>query len=122
LLGLGLDLRLAGTPALSLRRLLLLAGQLQADPASAVFRTLNPDHATWTPTVQLLAAVRNAVEIANWQRTEDATKRPAKNMPEPLYPPWVTPPGRERFGTARMTFAEVDDWMKGVAPGWQASS
>lgn len=60
----------------------------------------------------------NALRIANWQRTEDATRKSPRNFPEPLMPPGVEQEGGvqiERFGGTRMSIAETDEWL-----GWGA--
>jgi hypothetical protein len=38
----------------------------------------------WTTTDYLLAHVVDGIRINNWQRTEGATKRPPRGMPDPF--------------------------------------
>lgn len=50
-------------------------------PGSAVYHLLEKG---WTTTDYLLAHVVDSVRITNWQKTEGATKRPPRNMPDPF--------------------------------------
>lgn len=50
-------------------------------PGSAVYHLLEKG---WTTTDYLLAHVVDSVRITNWQKTEGATKRPPRGMPDPF--------------------------------------
>lgn len=52
-----------------------------APPGTAVFHAVEKG---WTTTDYLLAHVIDGVRINNWQRTEAATKKPPRNIPEPF--------------------------------------
>lgn len=65
-------------------------------PNTAVFHAFEKG---WTTSDYLLAHLIDGVRITNWQRTEGATKRPPRNIPEPF----------PRPGTATKDTAEVGD-------------
>lgn len=52
-----------------------------APPGTAVFHALERG---WTTSDYLLAHVIDGLRINNWQRTEGATKRPPRGVPEPF--------------------------------------
>lgn len=79
---------------------------------------MSPDHAAWPLPVQLLAKLVNTNRDLVWLQTDDATKKPPKNRPEPILPPWQEPApdpngDSKTFGNARMTLDETKDWL-----GW----
>lgn len=115
---LGIDVRQVGTPVLTWRRLRLFVHQLAEDRSTNLWRELAGEWADWTPAQQVRAAMVNALRVANWQRTEDATKKAPQHYPEPLLPPGVELDNEnrqvERFGSTRMTFEETDAWL-----GWK---
>lgn len=50
-------------------------------PGTAVFHALEKG---WTTTDYLLAHVIDGIRINNWQRTEGATKKPPRGVPDPF--------------------------------------
>lgn len=50
-------------------------------PGTAVFHALEKG---WSTTDYLLAHVIDGIRINNWQRTEGATKKPPRNIPDPF--------------------------------------
>lgn len=52
-----------------------------APPQSAIFHAFEKG---WNTTDYLLAHVIDALRVGLWQNTEDAQKRPAKNLPDPF--------------------------------------
>lgn len=88
------------------------------DRASNLWRELAGEWADWTPDQQMRVAMVNALRIANWQRTDDATKRSPRRFPDPLLPPGVELDNDnrqvEKFGGARMAINEADKWL-----GWE---
>lgn len=50
-------------------------------PGTAVFHAIEKG---WTTTDYLLAHVIDGIRVNNWQRTEGATKRPPRDVPEPF--------------------------------------
>lgn len=66
--------------------------------------------------MELLAQAVNALNDLRWFQSEDGTKKPPRNRPELILPPWQKPPvdpGKETFGNARMTLEETRAWL-----GW----
>lgn len=50
-------------------------------PGTAVFHSLEKG---WTTTDYLLAHVIDGIRVNNWQRTEGATKKPPRGIPDPF--------------------------------------
>lgn len=112
-----IDVRDLGTPALTWRRALVLVAQMSTDRSSNLWRKLAGEWADWTAQDQIQVASLNALRIANWQRTDDATKRNPRYFPEALLPPGVSVDQQnrqvEKFGKSRMTVSEANEWL-----GW----
>lgn len=96
----------------------MLISKTAVDRSTTLWRELAGELADWTPDQVARVSMLNALRIANWQRTEDATKRSPRHFPEPLLPPGVERDDDnrqiEKFGSTRMTFAEADKWL-----GWK---
>lgn len=85
----GADLRDFYTGRMSMRRLSVLVSQLP--PEAATNRSiLGREAAAWSTADHLLAAAVDALNVANWQRTEDGQK--GRNAPKPLRRPTDPPP------------------------------
>ncbi|SPT53802.1 Uncharacterised protein [Actinomyces bovis] len=84
LLTIGLHLEDLGTPALSWRHLLVLL--MRAPRTSAYAREVHGEDALWGLSEQLLAAVLDALNIANWQRSNTGRQIPSPR-PEPVSRP-----------------------------------
>lgn len=78
-------------------------------PTAALWRAIDPD-AMWavSPDALLLAALVDAVQIGNWQRSGDKHAR----KPEPIPRPGLRPDS-ESYGSDQMTREETADWL-----GW----
>lgn len=71
----------------------------------------------WSITDHLLAAVADAVSVANWQRASNAT---AANRPKPIPRPGHEDQptnGEETLGKGSHSFAEIDELLPGVEKG-----
>jgi hypothetical protein len=82
-----------------------------AQPDTATFKALNPD---WQHTleVELLRAIEHPLRWLMWAKTEDAHKKPPRNVPKHLPLPWDGQPKDEVKPTA-MTIAEANEFL-----GW----
>ncbi|OBF29834.1 hypothetical protein A5720_11955 [Mycolicibacterium conceptionense] len=56
---------------------------------SHLYRALHPDHAGWTRTNMLLAAIADALAWLQWAKTKDGRKN--RNRPDPIERPGVEP-------------------------------
>jgi hypothetical protein len=89
---------------LSWRRLLILVERLPQD--SATTRAIQGEDAAWSLADHLMAAAVDALNIANWQRSEDGSK--GRNRPRPIPRPGVHD-GTTRYGRGNgMTREELD--------------
>jgi hypothetical protein len=109
LLRLGRHIDDLGTPGLSWRDLWVIV--TCAQPDTATFKALNPD---WQHTVELelMRAQEYATRWQMWAKTEDAHKKPPRNVPKPLPLPW-DPTAKEEVKPTAMTIAEADEFL-----GW----
>lgn len=55
----------------------------QAPRSSAIYRSLNPEAFVWGTQEQLLAAIADALNVANWQRGQGKKKDYPKPIPRP---------------------------------------
>lgn len=69
---------------------------------------MHGDDAVWGLNEHLLAAAVDALNVANWQRSQDGST--GRNYPQPLTRPGVGP---QRIGSGATTLDEIDDWL-----GW----
>lgn len=89
----------------SWRDLLIMIRRLQADPATATARSIHGEH--WKVTDQLLAAIVDLLQNANWQRQG----KPHAPKPKPLQRPWEKPRGR-KLGSKPIPISEFNDWWE----------
>jgi hypothetical protein len=79
-----------------------------APPGTAVFHAVEQG---WTTSDYLLAHVIDGIRITNWQRTEGATKKPPRNVPEPF----DRPGDREDQGQQQSNVGDVVSFGAGTA-------
>ena len=107
----GIDIRQAGTPGLTWRRLEVLIAGLMGDPRTATYRSLTPQW-WWGLPEQLQAASVDALNLLVWSKTEDAANN--RNRPTPVPRPGVTNPKRTNtrtFGGSSMTQEQAREWL-----------
>lgn len=85
-----------------------------APPGSAVFHAVEKG---WDTNSHLLAVAVDTLRVANWQRTEDATKKPPRNVPEPFPRPGdndksTGPAGVVSVGGAAATVTTVGKFLE----------
>lgn len=80
----------------------------QAPPTSAIVAAQHPQAAIWGLQEHLLAAVLDAVRVANWQRGR--AKR--SEYPQPIPRPGVEP-DQQKIGAEPIPMDEMTDWL-----GW----
>lgn len=89
----------------------MLIEQLPRDSA-LVRAQLGADRAEWDLTPMLLAAIADALHVANWQRAGNKKNPKPKQIPRP----GVASAPVERFGNARHTVTEMrlilDTWSE----------
>lgn len=87
-------------------------------PGSAIFHAIEKG---WTTTDYLLAHVIDGIRINNWQRTEGATKRPPRDVPEAFPRPADLEAKQDTtkqvgdtvaFGSSTATVTTVGDFLK----------
>lgn len=110
LIALGLRLDDLGSRALTWRDLWVIVRRSM--PESAVFRAQNPDSWAWGLPEQLLAAVTDALRVANWQRAGGRRSE----YPQPIPRPGVEPATRTR-GTSPIPLDEMRKWL-----GWDEAT
>lgn len=79
----------------------------QGLPGTATFRSVN-GYEGWSTESQLLAAVVDALNGANWQRENEGKKNPSAR-PKPLERPWRKP---NSVGSGAVPYDEIDEWMR----------
>lgn len=103
LLMMGKHIDQLGTPALSWRDLLVLVHRWLKVNSSATFESANG--VVWSIEGQLLAAVIDLTQSANWQR---AGKKSAPK-PKPLPRPWLQPK-TQSIGRDPIPISQFNDW------------
>lgn len=91
--------------AFSWRDLLVMVRRFQADPSTATSRAIHGER--WPVRDQLLAAIYDLLQVANWQRVG---KRSAPK-PKPLQRPWERPRGR-KLGSKPVPIRAFHDWWE----------
>lgn len=84
-----------------------------APPGSAVFHAVEKG---WTVSDYLLAHIIDGVRITNWQRTEGASKKPPRNVPEPFPRPGDAKTDKDvgdtaAVGNAQATVTTLGEFM-----------
>lgn len=85
-----------------------------APPGTAIYHAVERG---WTTSDYLLAHVIDGVRIANWQRTEGATKKPPRNVPDPFPRPGTDTTPKQvgdttQVGNAPATVTTLADFME----------
>lgn len=83
----------------------------QLPPQSATWVSKNGGDALWGLSEQLLAAVVDSLNLANWQRSAQGAKSPPKK-PDPIPRPGVQPEGRALGGGVSVSIAEMRRRMR----------
>lgn len=107
----GIDIRHAGRPELTWRRLEVLIFGLIKDERTATYRSTRPDY-WWGLSEHLQASTVDALNLLVWSKTEDAAK--GRNRPAPVPRPGVADPKRgntRTFGGTSMTQQQAREWL-----------
>lgn len=106
-LSMGIRLNHLGTQKFTWGELLAI---VQHSPRfSAFYRAQNPDEWMWDETNHLLAAIADALHIANWQRANG--KR--KDYPKPIKRPGVVTDDVKTYGKDAIPYDEMAAWLGG---------
>lgn len=113
LIRMGLRLADLGTLALSWRDLLVIIRQ--APPESAYVRSVRGEDSQWQLTQQLLASIKDSVEMGNWQRANAGRKAPTPR-PKPIPRPGIRN-DKGRVGSGAIPIKDFDKWWNEGATG-----
>lgn len=83
---------------------------VQCSPrSSAFYRAQNPDEWMWDEKLHLLAAAVDALNVANWQRSDTKKNR----FPKPIQRPGVKTDDVKTYGKGAIPYDEMADWLGG---------